>query len=380
MFRHIAMALLWALGVTGLGHAAPTRLDLVRGPIISTSRITGLAGAFTGIALGIDGTPYNPAAFAHRPESSDSWFDWDLGFGLLVVPGRDVDWNGDGLAPGQLDADRGDGLEFQAVNLGLLLQPGPVGLGAYADIYGWQAGGISVSHLDAHVGAGLALFDGHLVVGLAAHLATLSITSGEDVTELEGSAPALGVLIRPEALPFAFGARFRPTILLEPEVEGGAPYLGVLPWQLSLGASFRLSADGRPYNRPHRAQGPATGDRRYLLVSMELVATGESDGITLEGLVGQGDNSALLPRLESGLAPSIGLRLGGEGEVVDNRLRARFGTYLEPIRVAGEPPLRIHLTGGAELRLFELLFDWKLNVSFDFSPGWRNFSFGVGFW
>lgn len=381
MFQRLAMALLGALCILDAGHAAPTRLDLVRGPIISTSRITGLAGAFTGIALGIDGTPYNPAAFAHRPETSDSWFDWDLGFGLLVVPGRDVDWNGDGLAPGQLDADRGDGLEFQAVNLGLLLQPGPLGLGAYADIYGWQAGDISVSHLDAHLGAGLALFDGHLVIGLAAHVATLSITSGEVVTQLEGTAPALGVLFRPESLPFAFGARLRPTILLEPDTaEADPPYVGVVPWQLSLGASFRLTADGRPYNRPHRVEGPARGDRRYLLVSMDLVATGESDGITLEGLVGRAADSALSPRLESGLGPSIGLRLGGEGEVVDNRLRARFGTYLEPIRVAGEPPFRIHLTGGAELRLFELLFDWKLNVSFDFSPGWRNFSFGIGFW
>lgn len=381
MFRHSAVAIILTLGLSGPASAAPTRLDLVRGPIISTSRITGLAGAFTGIALGIDGTPYNPAAFAHRPESSDGWFDWDLGFGLLIVPGRDVDWNGDGLAPGQLAADRGDGLEFQAVNLGLLLQPGPVGLGAYADIYGWQTGDISVSHFDAHLGAGLALMDGHLVIGLAAHVATLSITSGEEVTQLEGTAPAVGVLFRPQSLSFAFGARFRPTILLEPTETGAdAPYLGVIPWQLSLGASFRLTADGRPYNRPHRAQGPAPGDRRYLLVSMDLVATGASNGITLEGLVGRDVETALSPRLESGLGPSLGLRLGGEGEVVDNRLRARFGTYLEPIRVAGEPPFRIHLTGGAELRLFELLFDWKLNVSFDFSPGWRNFSFGIGFW
>jgi hypothetical protein len=380
MFRRFAMALVWACGLHAVGHAAPTRLDLVRGPIISTSRITGLAGAFTGIALGIDGTPYNPAAFAHRPESSDSWFDWDLGFGLLVVPGKDVDWNGDGLAPGQLAADRGDGLEFQAVNLGLLLQPGPVGLGAYADIYGWQAGDISVSHFDAHVGGGLALLDGHLVLGLAAHLATLSITEGEAATELEGVAPSIGVLFRPEALSFAFGARFRPTIRLEALAGADTPYLGIIPWQVSVGASFRMTADGRPYNRPHRAPTGPIGDRRYLLVSMDLVATGASDGITLEGLVGRAATTALSPRLESGLGPSLGLRLGGEGEVVDNRLRARFGTYLEPLRVVDEPAFRIHLTGGAELRLFELLFDWKLNVSFDFSPGWRNFSFGIGIW
>lgn len=380
MFRRSAMALLWVLAFHGVGHTAPTRLDLVRGPIISTSRITGLAGAFTGIALGIDGTPYNPAAFAHRPETSDGWFDWDLGFGVLVVPGRDVDWDGDGLAPGQLAANQGGGLEFQAINLGLLLQPGPVGLGAYADIYGWQAGDISVSHFDAHLGAGLALFDGHLVIGLATQFATLTVTAGEDVTALEGVAPSVGILLRPEALSFAFGARLRPTILLEPESGGDTPYLGVIPWQLSLGASFRLTADGRPYNRPHRAPAAPTGDRRYLLVSMDLVATGASDGITLEGLVGRAAATALSPRLESGRAPTLGLRLGGEGEVVDHRLRARFGTYLEPIRVAGEPPFRIHLTGGAELRLFELLFDWKLNVSFDFSPGWRNFSFGIGIW
>lgn len=368
----------WVL-LAPAAHAEPTRLDLVRGPIISSSRITGLGGAFTGVAVGIDGASFTPAALGHRPEHSQDWFDWDLGFGFLIVPGRDVDWNGDGYSPGHFAPDQGGGLEFQAINLGLLLQPGPVGLGVYADIYGWSSGDVTVSHIDANTGLGLALLDGHLIFGVAAQVSSLIISTGDSQTSLKGQGADLGVLVRPASLPFAFGARLRPTILLES--AGADPaFLGVLPWQLSLGASFRMTADGRPYNRPHRALLPAHYDRRYLLVALDLVVTGAASGVTLEGLVGRPVEGTIAPRLESGLGPSFGLRMGGEGEVVDNRLRARFGTYLEPIRVADEPAIRLHLTGGIELRLIELLFDWKLNVSFDLSPGWRNFSFGVGIW
>jgi hypothetical protein len=367
--------------VTALGPSAsaePIRLDLVRGPILSSSRITGMGGAFTGVALGIDGASFTPAALGHRPESSTDWFDWDLGFGLLVVPGRDVDWNGDGYAPGHFAPDEASGLEFQAVNLGLLLQGGPVGLGVYTDIYGWQSGDVSVSHVDANIGIGLALWDGHVILGLAAQVAALTVASADSSTSLEGLGPDVGVLVRPPTWPFAFGVRFRPTILLESD-QPGSPYLGVLPWQLSVGASYRLTPDGRAYNRPHREALPPLDDRRYLLVALDLVAMGAAHGVTLEGLVRR-PTSGIAPRIESGLGPSLGLRMGGEGEVIDNRLRARFGTYLEPIRVADEPALRLHLTGGFELRLFELLLDWQLDFSFDVSPGWSQVSFGVGIW
>ena len=372
------LLLFLALAASTPAQARPTRLDLVRGPVISTSRITGLAGAFTGIALGIDGAPINPAALAHRSETSDGWFDWDLGFGFLIVPGHDVDWDGDGIAPGQLSPDQGAGLEFQAINLGLLLQLGPVGLGAYGDFYGWTSGSVVVTHVDAHIGAGLALFDGHLVLGLTAQSSSVEI-SADTLTSLSGIAPSLGVLVRPPSLPFAFGARFRPTTLLRSDDSDDA-FLGVVPWQLSLGTSFRLTADGRAYNRPYGAPSPS-GDRRYVLFAFDLVVIGATHGVTLEGLVGRPWLGDLIgPRLDSGLAPSLALRMGAEGEVVDNRLRARFGTYFEPIRVADEPAYRLHITGGVELRLIELLFDWKLNVSFDLSSGWQNFSFGVGIW
>src|SRR5262245_59953705 len=44
-----------------------TRLDLVRGPLLTSSRIMGLGGAFVAVAEGIDGVHLNPAAFANRP-------------------------------------------------------------------------------------------------------------------------------------------------------------------------------------------------------------------------------------------------------------------------------------------------------------------------
>ena len=82
----------------------------------------------------------------------------------------------------------------------------------------------------------------------------------------------------------------------------------------------------------------------------------------------------------SGRHVSIALHLGAEGEVLHDRLRARVGTYFEPVRVSGSQDMRPHLTGGLELHLFEVLFDWKANFAFDLAPGWENVTIGVGFW
>lgn len=385
MSRALLVATLLVVAAPPL-HAEPVRLDLARGPLLSTSRITGLGGAFTGIALGIDGAPMNPAAYANRPEASTSWFDWDPSFDLHIASARDTDWDGDGFTYGRFSRD--DAVEFQAVNLGLLLQFGAVGVGVFNSAYGWSAGDTTVSHVDTSLGFGIALGEGEVILGLSAHVANLSIDDGVAVTALSGLGPDLGLLLRLPELPVAFGARFRPQIGLSPAASAAsssAPYLGVLPWRFSLGASWRLSAQGRPYNHPLRAPSPA-GDPRYLLVSADLSITGATHGQSLEGVIASGDPQLLdlgpdmQPRLASGASPSVALHLGGEGEVVRRRLRARFGTYFEPIRVVEAAPFRLHVTGSAELRLFELLFDWKLTIGFDLARGWQNFTFGVGIW
>ena len=329
--------------------------------------------------------PQKPRRLRQPPRDQHPWFDGDASFDFLIVPGRDIDWDGDGDAPGRLDPTNSP-LEFQAFTVGFLLQPGPVGLGLLANIYGWQSDIISVNYADIYLGGGLALFDGELVIGLGAQIANLTLSGPSTPTpvSLVGSAPDLGVLYRPADLPFRFGARFRSAIRLEP--DGGdllfedSPVVGVVPWTLSLGASYQLTANRRPMNPPLRDPFAPPADRRYVLVSAELVLLGATYGTSLEGLVTSRAAALTASPRKAGHSPSVAFHLGGEGEVIHHRLRARFGTYFEPIRVAGEAPFRLHLTGGLELRLFEFLFDWKATLGFDLAPGWENFTIGVGFW
>ncbi len=370
-------------------RADPVRLDLVCGPLITSSRITGLGGAFAGVAEGIDGVVRNPAALANRPHDSTSWFDWALTFDWFVSPGSELDWDGDGLVPGRFGAGSG---EFRAYSLGLMTQLDPFGLGLLGNIYGWTSGEATFSYADVLFGGAWAFAEGELIVGLAAEIATLNVTTGVGDTaaalDLAGPGFGLGLLYRPIGAPWRLGVRFRTTTHLEPEagatapasvlgLPGDEPVLCVVPWQLAAGVSYFLAADPRHrYNPALRQAPPALADRRYLLVSAELVVLGATEGTSLESLV------AGEPR-RAGLSPSLGVHLGAEGEVLDGRLRARFGTYLEPRRVDGlaahEGP-RLHLTGGVELRLVELVFDWKATLGFDLAPGWENLTVGVGFW
>ena len=42
-------------------------VDLFQGPVLATTRITALGGAYTAIAEGTEGIPFNPAAASFRP-------------------------------------------------------------------------------------------------------------------------------------------------------------------------------------------------------------------------------------------------------------------------------------------------------------------------
>lgn len=371
-------ALIFVLVLAGAARAQSplpgdgARVDLVRGPLMTSSRIMGLGGAFVAVAEGIDGIHRNPAALANRSESATSWLDLDVTVDWLMVSSDHIDWDGDtrGLS---------DSLEFEAFNLGLVLQLGPVGLGALITSYGWsRPEAFSVHHLDVLLGAGLAIDDGAVIIGAGAAISLLiadaTPTIADDASELAGTGGDFGVLWRPRGEPWRLGARLRTPARLTD--HGGALVdVGLVPWQVAIGFSRLGPAEpGRRYNPRLRSEVPPPLDRRYLLVSTELVLTGPTDGLTLEGLVDQ------RPRA-SGRNVSVALHVGAEGEVFHDRLRARVGSYLEPVRVSGAPvAFRPHVTGGFELRLFELLFDWKATFAFDLAPGWDNVTIGVGFW
>ncbi len=83
--------------------------------------------------------------------------------------------------------------------------------------------------------------------------------------------------------------------------------------------------------------------------------------------------------LPAGTSWTVVPRLGAEVEVVDHLLRLRGGTYVEPAFIATARP-RGHGTGGFEVFLLHLLFDWSVSASVDGAPGFFSAAFGLGWW
>lgn len=72
-------------------------VDLYQGPVLATTRITGMGGAYTAVAEDTDGIPFNPAAASVRSPWSHAKVDYDLTGGITLpssVGKTDFDNNG----------------------------------------------------------------------------------------------------------------------------------------------------------------------------------------------------------------------------------------------------------------------------------------------
>ena len=82
------MVTLVVAGVAGTARAQTPitdndfRVDLSQGLVLSGSRITGMGGAFTALATGTDGAPFNPASYAAREMWEHKRFAWGVSLGL----------------------------------------------------------------------------------------------------------------------------------------------------------------------------------------------------------------------------------------------------------------------------------------------------------
>jgi hypothetical protein len=120
--------------------------------------------------------------------------------------------------------------------------------------------------------------------------------------------------------------------------------------------------------------------RRYVLLSVDALLIGSTEaGVGLESFLSQ-------VRQVSGHNPAIGIRFGAEGEPIQNRLKLRVGSYLEPSRFA-DSAARMHATLGLDLRLFSWdmfgivdEFDLRITAALDLAERYRNFGFSVGIW
>ncbi len=395
-------------------------VDLFQGPVLATTRIIGLGGAYTAIAEGTDGIPFNPAAASLRPPYSSTRDDYDLTAGLTLpssVKGTDFDNNGSVgftydnfywlTVGGMLQHDKlGFGLiaSFQNYELGVpgtpvplpgsneviasvvvrLLKVDPVLSYAFADE-------------QLHVGAGLRLagFYGVGQTGIPGGKADQErLLISANTVGLQG-----GVLWAPRGLPLRIGGAVRsPTVdfvsdegRIKPDANGdkvvGNIYLPdrvELPYEAEAGIAVQLWK--RPFNLPwydedkvpeadterwrrtvNGQQEPAWRGARRMLKAQYRALPRERILLSASALLsGPAKNAVGLESMlsqtvdRSGEKPVVTIRGGGEAEVIPQWLVVRLGSYLEPTRYAAGAT-RLHGTAGFSLRTIR----WSVFGLFD---------------
>ncbi len=446
-------ACLLLLGVLGMaGMPAPARaqtftsndysIDLFTGPVVAGGRIRGMAGAYTAIASGIDGSVFNPAGYAERVESEINWWEWEL-TGSLSLGG--IFQNNDFDNNGRDDLDSADAF---SLGVGGRMQFGHLGTGLSAvaqtftlkDGAGKAFADVVLSNLRS--GAGYALFDGGLVLGATVRAVVLEVdrsgSTQANLVSFWGVGAEFGVLARPANKRYRAGAVLRTPIDSRPSAGEGVqtsadglrtaqglvlPSRVHVPWEIDIGFAYQFGErranvpwrettgirqnlerqvrsgtylppplyDGPAYpplpDDPKKAVRQAIRNdreaeqrlirnqpRRYVLVSADLILSGKTQN-------GQGLTSFLTQTPEtSGAKHSVGVRFGVESEVLQNRMKVRGGTYLEPSRYQ-RSYYRPHGTLGFDVRLFDLWrWSFRGTATVDVAPRFFDWGAAIGIW
>jgi len=398
--RALAALLLAAPSLAGAASFDGTqRIDAYNGLVISFSRVTGLAGAYVGVAEGQDGAVFNPAATAHRERNLDRDWDWDFVLNWLL-PGTSLqreDLGNEGrVDPGLSSRD--------SIQAGLELELGRLGLGIL--VRGWvltapgTAGDqLLLSTQDVALSAGWSFLHDSLVVGadIAAAAGTVGYQpAGAGLSKVGyGSTSHLraGALWKPR------GASWRLGLLLDPGQTVGPkhpddslpgvaiPRAFAFPAIISVGGSLLLGRNAHLYNEPppverrdHPELGPPRafepGGTEPVMVSAQLDLVGATPGaVSSRSFLHQQSEEAV----PSGAHPSLEPHLGVEWTAIDRWLVVRGGTYVEPSRLGASP--RGHATLGAQTRVpLASWLDLRLSFAADLAPRFANVSLGLGFW
>lgn len=367
--------------------SAQPALEVPEGPVVSSSRVLGMGGAYAGIAEGADGHLINPASFATRfPYTRRDVWDWDWTGYLLRIPARR---NPDSYGEAAETAETlhvGGGLDFKILGFGA---------GFHVNAHGYDIadtdGIISVQNVSAGLGLGYSLHAADVVLGSYAYafnwLFEFPLAGESRSLNITGGGSRVGLLWIPDALPVRLGLVARTSFDAQSITEdstipvGRTPRSVYIPAQVVLGASYMWGE--RDYNPQHTWGLPvleravpqsSPNGRRYLLFASDLVITGASPSDTVSMrrfLTGVSD--------PAGRDTTAGLRFGAEAEVVDNWLVLRSGYYFEPTRtdiVRG----RHHFTGGLAVRIPFPVYDLRANGVFDVARDYSNVGVGMGFW
>lgn len=229
-------------------------LEYFQGPVTSSSRVIGLAGAFTAIAEWCEGEYANAASPAARPRSSLRAFDYDLCLGF-TTPGA---FGGNDFENAGSQSKSSRFLDSTTLNLGLQIIYRMFGATLNFDAYtlGVVTGGPAATRTDIGINrfttsAAVSLLGGQLLLGAGMRTASLVVdeTLG-DATAREidrgGVGFQLGAIAAPHSLPFRVGFTARGPIAID-GTEGQAggkilPQRIVLPWELEVGGALELGA------------------------------------------------------------------------------------------------------------------------------------------
>lgn len=258
-------------------------LELFQGPLLAPNRVTGLAGATTAIADAVEGVYNNAAAPAVREPFSVKWFEWEPSVGVSlpgVFGGTDFNNRGEKGLERNRRLGRRRTIEttddFLYVQAGVWLQLGALGLSATADSLTYDVAGpqeatpsLSLGILRTHLVAAYSLLGNQLCIGAGARIVSLNVreldATGTGVLTMLGAAPQVGVVIKPDDVPWRFGATLRSTVSARPfSIESvideqrstgetvrtaGSfvlPERVTQPWELEAGIAYQLGP--RPLN------------------------------------------------------------------------------------------------------------------------------------
>ena len=395
-------------------------VDLFQGPVLATTRITALGGAYTAIAEGTEGIPFNPASASLRPPFSTTRDDYDLTAGLTLpasVTGTDFDNNG----KVGFTYDK-----FVWLTFGGLLQHDKLGFGMIAAFQQYELGVpgtpvplpnsneviasvtarlvriepvVSYGFLEdqLHLGGGLRL-TGFYGIG---NTGVVGGTVDNERLLINSNTAGLqaGALWVPHDLPLRVGGAARspqmPIVNDEGRISENAegdrvvgnvflPQRVELPWEVEAGVSVQLwkrpfnipwhdeervpkedterwrrSKNGQP--EPHYLGARRRIKAEYAQIPRQRVLLAASALVSGPVKNAVGVESMLSQTVDrSGERTVVTLRAGAEAEVIPNWLVLRAGSYLEPTRYRGGET-RLHGTGGVAVRVLR----WSMFGLFD---------------
>ena len=263
------------------------QVELFQGPVFAPLRVTGLAGAYTAYAEGVDGLSVNPASSAVREPSSVHEIDYNVAFSLsFPATFGSTDFDNDGKSGFTYK-------DFVFYTVGGMTQVGPFGVGVIGDFQRYNVtpktgansaqSSLTLGRID--ITAGWGFLDNQLIVGGGARGAWLDISSSrptlssQTLLSMIGFAPEVGVLVRPNYVPWRIGATFRAPVNADAmqdaavvtdeagvrRAEGFAvPHSVHMPWEVTAG--FALQLGPRPLNPTWVAPARQEADARQRLI------------------------------------------------------------------------------------------------------------------